>query len=91
MNKEEKQAKQRYVQMFYNLEYRNLVCFYTRQIGPNQLHKKIHYISYKIKSSNMNLLQVNSVPIPTQEVPKPVPKPTVRPLHPKRHAVTLHV
>ncbi|CAO2836960.1 unnamed protein product [Amaranthus hypochondriacus] len=50
MNKQEKQAKQRYIQMFYNLEYRNLV---------------------------------KSVPIPTYEVPKPVPKPTVRPLHPK--------
>lgn len=46
LNKGEKQAKQRYVQMFYNLEYRSLV---------------------------------KTVPIPSYEVPKPVPKPTVRP------------
>ncbi|KMT13329.1 hypothetical protein BVRB_4g084720 isoform A [Beta vulgaris subsp. vulgaris] len=46
LNKAEKQAKQRYVNMFYNLKYRNLV---------------------------------KTVPIPSFEVPKPVPKTTVRP------------
>ncbi|KMT13330.1 hypothetical protein BVRB_4g084720 isoform B [Beta vulgaris subsp. vulgaris] len=43
LNKAEKQAKQRYVNMFYNLKYRNLV---------------------------------KTVPIPSFEVPKPVPKTT---------------
>ncbi|XP_021856028.1 sucrose synthase 5 isoform X2 [Spinacia oleracea] len=50
LNCKEKLAKQRYVQMFYNLEYRNLV---------------------------------KTVPIPSYELPKPVPKPIVRPQPPK--------
>ncbi|KMT13331.1 hypothetical protein BVRB_4g084720 isoform C [Beta vulgaris subsp. vulgaris] len=55
LNKAEKQAKQRYVNMFYNLKYRNLV---------------------------------KTVPIPSFEVPKPVPKTTVRPQPQKRRQPT---
>ncbi|KNA14328.1 hypothetical protein SOVF_108390 isoform B [Spinacia oleracea] len=55
LNCKEKLAKQRYVQMFYNLEYRNLV---------------------------------KTVPIPSYELPKPVPKPIVRPQPPKRRQQT---
>jgi len=78
VNKEQKEAKQRYIHMFYNFLFKNLVsqCLV--------FYKHTHITDYCIVSFRIKIIiyntcdtlmsQVKNVPIPSDEPPKPVGK-----------------
>lgn len=74
MNKEQKEAKQRYIHMFYNLIFKNLVsqCLVLYICTNNQL-LGIEFLK-KVDTSNMSMSQVKTVPLPSGEPQKPVGK-----------------
>lgn len=72
LNKDQKMAKQRYLQMFYNLQFRHLVCLschfhQIKQMSFNEQHLNTYYILY---------IQAKQVPVPEEasmEVSEPTP------------------
>lgn len=79
LNKEQKLAKQRYIQMFYNLQFRRLVClsYLSWHVLPS-CNTETWLITLEL---NFHLFltwhfQAKNVPIPSEEVQQPVSKPT---------------
>ncbi|KAG2715262.1 hypothetical protein I3760_03G068700 [Carya illinoinensis] len=77
LNKDQKKAKQRYVQMFYNLLFRNLVCYYISK-ALYCLTTHIYVMSVQIWFlflTSHSFLQAKNVPTPSEEASPPEPKP----------------